>query len=168
MGPRDANGIIWVRGDMSDSEWGVIERTYFDGEQWMVCGHDISAPWVPADSIRHAPMRTASQREGDMVALPVDADGEVIHVGDKVESDTREDGAVVGVEYRDGDRVRKGGRPHNWNAPTWCDPAEYRHYNKPTIEGVLREFVNEWIEAESEGDVFAKYAAKLREVMADE
>ena len=63
MGPRDANGIIWIRGDMSDSEWGVIERTYFDGEQWMVCGHDISAPWVPADSIRHVPMRTATQRE---------------------------------------------------------------------------------------------------------
>ena len=63
MGPRDANGIIWVRGDMSDSEWGVIERTYFDGEQWMVCGHDISAPWVPADSIHHVPMRTATQRE---------------------------------------------------------------------------------------------------------
>lgn len=63
MGPRDANGIIWIRGDMSDSEWGVIERTYFDGEQWMVCGHDISAPWIPADSIRHVPMRTATQRE---------------------------------------------------------------------------------------------------------
>ena len=63
MGPRDANGIIWIRGDMSDSEWGVIERTNFDGEQWMVCGHDISAPWIPADSIRHVPMRTATQRE---------------------------------------------------------------------------------------------------------
>ena len=63
MGPRDANGIIWLRGDMSDSEWGVIERTNFDGEQWMVCGHDISAPWIPADSIRHVPMRTATQRE---------------------------------------------------------------------------------------------------------
>jgi hypothetical protein len=63
MGPRDANGIIWIRGDMSDSEWGVIEQTYFDGEQWLVCGHDISAPWIPADSIRHVPMRTATQRE---------------------------------------------------------------------------------------------------------
>jgi hypothetical protein len=103
-----------------------------------------------------------------LVRLPKDADGEVIHVGDKVESDTREDGTVVGVEYRDGDRVRIAVRPHNWNAPTWCDPAEYRHYNKPAIEGVLREFVNEWMEAESEGDVFAKYADKLREVIADD
>lgn len=62
-GPRDADGLMWFRGDMSDSEWGVIECTSFDGEQWMVCGHDISAPWIPADSIRHVPMRAATQRE---------------------------------------------------------------------------------------------------------
>lgn len=72
-GPRDANGILWFRGDMSDSPWGVIECTYFDGDKWMVRGHDISAPWIPADSIAHALMRTATQRENDLVDLLRDA-----------------------------------------------------------------------------------------------
>ena len=41
----------------------------------------------------------------------------------------------------------------------------FHHYHKPTVEDVLREFVSEWVEADSEGDIFAEYAAKIREVM---
>ena len=64
-GPRDADGILWSSGDMSDSPWGVIEGVFYDctRKEWLVRGHDISAPWIPADSIRHAPMRTATQQE---------------------------------------------------------------------------------------------------------
>ena len=52
-GPLDANGEMWRCGDMSDSNWGVIEGiTYADGK-WFISGHDVTAPWIPADSIRH-------------------------------------------------------------------------------------------------------------------
>lgn len=200
MGPRDANGIIWIRGDMSDSEWGVIERTNFDGEQWMVCGHDISAPWIPADSIRHVPMRAATQREdvcrcrnciatkrnNDLVELlkdaardyerlqadcrgmsdlkdtcwqkfkdlheavderyielPRDANGEVIHIGDKITYHglcERHQGKVLDVKgimsLSDGiDAVLVYDTELVKLYANNC-----RHYHKPTVEDVLREF----------------------------
>jgi hypothetical protein len=159
MGPRDANGIIWIRGDMSDSEWGVIERTNFDGEQWMVCGHDISAPWVPADSIRHAPMRTATQREGDMVALPVDADGEVIHLGDELQWDDGERFTVIGVGgscvfYVNDDGIAQ-----------WTLAGNKRHYHKPTVEDMLRDFaycLEDGATEQSMDELVGEYAKKLQ------
>ena len=52
-GPLDADGEMWRRGDMSDSNWGVIEGIAYENGRWLISGHDMSAPWVPADSIRH-------------------------------------------------------------------------------------------------------------------
>ena len=52
-GPLDADGKMWRRGDMSDSNWGVIEGIAYEDGRWFVSGHDTSAPWIPADSIRH-------------------------------------------------------------------------------------------------------------------
>ena len=52
-GPLDADGKMWRRGDMSDSNWGVIEGIAYEDGRWLVSGHDTSAPWIPADSIRH-------------------------------------------------------------------------------------------------------------------
>ena len=52
-GPLDADGKMWRSGDMSDSNWGVIEGIAYEDGQWLVRGHDTSAPWMPADSIRH-------------------------------------------------------------------------------------------------------------------
>jgi hypothetical protein len=97
-----------------------------------------------------------------LVRLPKDADGEVIHVGDDL--------CIYGERRRCASLTLD---MDEWKVitPTSVHTGELNevhHYNKPTIEGVLREFVNEWIEAESEGDVFAKYAAKLREVIADD
>ena len=85
MGPRDADGILWFRGDMSDTEWGIIEKPHFDGEKWLVRGHDLTAPWVPADSIRHAPARTATQRESDLIELLKDAAKDYQHEREEVE-----------------------------------------------------------------------------------
>jgi hypothetical protein len=53
-GPLDADGKLWHSGDMSDSIWGAIEGIAYEDGRWYVCGHDTSAPWIPADSIRHA------------------------------------------------------------------------------------------------------------------
>ena len=52
-GPLDADGKMWRSGDMSDSNWGVIEGIAYEDGRWLISGHDTSAPWVPADSIRH-------------------------------------------------------------------------------------------------------------------
>ena len=100
--------------------------------------------------------------------LPVDADGEVIHIGDKVESVHREDGTVVGIQYYEGVRVLIAVRPRNWDTPSWCDPAEYRHYHKPTIEEVLLEFGDDVQRCCDTEDTIAEYAAKLREAMQDD
>lgn len=173
MGPRDADGILWFRGDMSDSPWGAIEGIFYDctRREWLVRGHDISAPWVPADSIRHAPMRTATQRENDlikllkdaakdyqrerlevewqkglykglsdrvvsdMMLLPRDANGDVIHVGDEmVVGDYRYIVDGVGLAgntdvffVTDGDKI-------NGFPAKVC-----RHYHKPTVDEILDE-----------------------------
>lgn len=106
------------------------------------------------------------------IELPVDADGEVIHIGDKVESDTSDDGTVFGIEYFEGDCVRIAVRPHNWDTPTWCDPKEYRHRHAPTVEDVLRGFAGEWFiamgDSGCESKILGKYAEKLREVMQND
>ena len=52
-GPLDHDGELWHKGDMSASPWGEIESIVFDGQCWQVCGHDTSAPWLPADSLLH-------------------------------------------------------------------------------------------------------------------
>ena len=188
MGPRDANGIIWIRGDMSNSEWGVIERTYFDGEQWMVCGHDISAPWIPADSIRHVPMRTATQREdvcrcrnciatkrnNDLVELlrdaardyqanvelwhgfaseqtkyinretmtfPRDADGKAIRIGDELCGYGYPNGGVRCKAIVNERTILAGTDDESYHDWLMWDAWSCRHYHKPTVEDVMREFV---------------------------
>ena len=103
--------------------------------------------------------------------LPVDADGEVIHIGD--EMDCGEHFGVKGVE----------GFIHGAVAFTVCDPQSVRicacnarmthHYHKPTVDDVLREFADE-VYADADNEVHdrdflcAKYDKKLREVMADD
>lgn len=52
-GPLDADGVMWRSGDMSDSNWGVIEGIAYENGTWLISGHDMSAPWIPADSVRH-------------------------------------------------------------------------------------------------------------------
>lgn len=52
-GPLDHDGELWHKGDMSASPWGEIGGIVFDGQCWQVCGHDTSAPWLPADSLLH-------------------------------------------------------------------------------------------------------------------
>lgn len=101
------------------------------------------------------------------VELPVDADGEHIHIGDVMDN-THKDGfrakRVTGICYHEGghmtievDEVRL----------RWHDAGKLRHHHPPTVEDVLREFADlvrkERIELAtvSEGTI-AEYAAKLR------
>ena len=92
------------------------------------------------------------------VELPVDADGEVIHVGDVM--CLLDEDIPNKVEYMhlcgDGWWVYARG--------IGVRSKELRHHHAPTVEDVLREFGKAWVEWEdgSPYDPIAKYAAKLR------
>lgn len=104
----------------------------------------------------------------DYVALPVDADGSPIHVGDVMEW-CDPDGEVtvtcevdaVGVECFfawDGANGRYAQK---------CANA-YRHHHPPTVEDVLTEFADEVRRCCDTADTIAEYAAKLRLAGEDE
>lgn len=109
----------------------------------------------------------------DYTALPVDADGVPIHVGERVQLIGNDpstvshmslagDGWRVYVKY-DGDLGTGSG-----------EPSRIRHYHAPTVEDVLREFTRDWCNAACTGDmtnaerdaaranVVAEFAARLR------
>lgn len=104
--------------------------------------------------------------ERGLMVLPRDADDVPIHVGDEMECDE------YGIQEVEG-------FIHNAVAFTVCDPQPARictcpaymtrHY-QPTVEDVLREFVNRvmsYNEDEDDGDaMISDCAAKLREVMS--
>ena len=74
--------------------------------------------------------------ERGLVRLPVDADGEVIHIGDRVENNER----VVRIVLTDGSwepSVYVEKRP-NVLCEYFCN--EISHHHEPTVEDVLREF----------------------------
>ena len=119
----------------------------------------------------------------DYTALPVDADGVPIHVGDVMEAD---DGTTFEVEhislYQWGWRcVGEGTDRSGVTCTAHAIPDGCRHYHAPTVEDVLREFVERLDEIGSEDDcagvdeqecracirrdiaaAYAEYAAKLR------
>jgi hypothetical protein len=201
MGPRDADGIFWFRGDMSDSPWGVIEGVVYDctRREWLVRGHDISAPWVPADSIRHAPMRTATQRENDLIELikdaardyqanvelwhgvaseqtkyinretmtfPRDADGKAIRIGDELCGYGYPNGGVRCKAIVNERTILAGTDDAPYRDWLMWDAWSCRHYHKPTVEDVLREFAVAMSErmhlSNGVATTSAEYAPKLQ------
>ena len=119
-------------------------------------GADKNEPYEIADEIE----REIAER---YMELPVDADGVPIRVGDMIERD--EDGfCVIGVApkicfVQDG-------------LITPAKPMYYRHVKPRTLEDVLREFYHDASDADAFctvriDDVLDKYAAEIRELMAD-
>ena len=93
--------------------------------------------------------------------LPVDADGEVIHLGDRLENNER----VVRIVLTDG----------SWEPSVYVEKApclleeyfcnEVSHYHKPSVEDMLREFVSEFNRDDTElcdEEIIERFAAKLR------
>ena len=91
----------------------------------------------------------------DYTPLPVDADGEAIHVGDVMEWDN---GTFTVHELK----VTEDG----WT--TWDEQHGYTvhvdvcHHHAPTVEDVLREFADEVQRCCDTSDTIAEYAARLR------
>ena len=115
-------------------------------------------------------MRAINELNDKSMPLPVDADYEVYHLGDRVMGISWEDGVVTGIKY---EQVENGKinasiavRPHGWDTATWHDPEDYRHYHQPTVEDVLDKFANAVLGCDNTEDsvqrVISEYAAKLR------
>ena len=94
------------------------------------------------------------------VELPVDADGVPIRIGDIVKCtfaddnatvkylSLQEDGWSIVVEY-------PGGRGHR-------TPESMRHVKQRTIEDVLTDFAEKWMDTADANALLAKYADELR------
>ena len=114
--------------------------------------------------------------EHGWVKLPVDADGEVIHIGDVVEN-LREDleprlhhtFTVYGIQYRAYEQecsLTQDGYP-----TILYRASEVRRHHPPTVEDVLREFVTEFNRDDSElcdGEIIERFAKRLRLAGDDE
>ena len=100
--------------------------------------------------------------ESTHIELPKDADGEYIHIGDKLidEDDKLQKPAIVKcILYNDEGCVVSDIDPRG----CWYDPSLLRHHHKPTVEDVLREFICDHEEGvRDEADLIAEYATKLK------
>lgn len=98
--------------------------------------------------------------ENGWVRLPKDADGEYIHVGDVMAyADNTKPMEVVALVPPAVFLTEDG--------PRYADMC--RHYHAPTVEDVLRELVEAYMDTplydcSDEVEFFAKYAAKLRDL----
>lgn len=94
------------------------------------------------------------------VPLPLDADGEPIHVGDVMEFSEFE------IEHPVTRTVEGIGQGTFF---AWCgergyqqhEPKRYRHHRPPTVEDVLEEFAQMYIACNDKGTI-AEYAKRLR------
>jgi len=105
------------------------------------------------------------------VLLPVDADGEIIHVGDMMERGKAR-GHVIALMLSKypkkwGGELHWGVQLEGEQAPTALD-GFFRHYHEPTVEDVLREFASEFVGCANEvddhevTDAIERFASKLR------
>lgn len=108
------------------------------------------------------------------VLLPVDADGEVIHIGDRVENNER----VVRIVLTDGSCEPSVYVEKLPNVLHECFCNEISHYHEPTVEDVLRECCYKYhslliddmndainrVERDyiAPDEIIAEYAAKLK------
>lgn len=105
-------------------------------------------------------------KEHGWVKLPLDADGEVIHIGDSIEIIGGEYGTVVAIELCEDGGWNVSMRPTGWDTPTLFAAECVRHHHPPTVEDVLEEFAQMYIACNDKGTI-AEYAAKLRLVEED-
>lgn len=105
----------------------------------------------------------SNMAEHGWARLPKDADGEYIHIGDRMENNER----VVRIVLTDG----------SWEPSVYIEKLpnvlhehfchEIGHYHAPTVEDVLAEFANRVCNSGHQwgldaADTIAEYAAKLR------
>ena len=93
------------------------------------------------------------------VRLPVDADGEYIHVGDKLDGYGK---TIEVVELRYG---RSGWVLISRDGNAYADTFAFAHHHAPTVEDVLREFVTEFNRDDTElcdEEIIERFSKRLR------
>lgn len=115
--------------------------------------------------------------------LPVDANGETIHVGDEMEGVDKYDslkkvmGKVITVSFESNGVVDVAVQVWDSDGKSWhrayLDPyaSVYRHYHEPTVEDVMVEFATDWECAQDGEDktaVLKEYASKFRLANSEE
>lgn len=106
----------------------------------------------------------------EYTAMPADADGVPIHVGDVMEwRYGNGEFEVIGIGGNTLFYIDKDSNECEWTAA-----GDKRHHHAPTVEDVLREFTRDWCNAACAGDMtnaerdaaradtITEYAAKLR------
>jgi hypothetical protein len=142
-------------------------RKYANGYETLV-NHKLLAiaDRIDAEHERQLEVLYRDMSDAEYVKLPKDADGEYIHVGDKVICGVSV-WTVTGLELV-GDRWSVRCTIYNESGGSGTasySPIDLRHYHAPTVEDVLREFGDWYAHTKGgcdEDGIIAEYAAKLR------
>ena len=106
--------------------------------------HDFDDMWH-ALTIDAKPMTDENMAEHGWVRLPMDADGEVIHIGDLVDEKLPFGGYAAPAPI-DTMELSRGASGYVWMVKlddenrAFINPKLLRHHHEPTVEDVLREF----------------------------
>ncbi len=141
-------------------------RTWAEVYPWK-SDHDAAEVRALADRIDVAHGREVDEaREmvfsmpNHRVALPVDADGVPIHLGDEVHHTYDLPKFHYPVETL---ALTEEG----WEVDG-CNPCTLQHWKAPTVEDVLQEFRDVVQECQDTEDTVAEYARRIKEAMGDE
>ena len=114
------------------------------------------------------PMTDENMAESGWVRLPLDADGEVIHIGEMVDEKLPFGGYAAPAPI-DTMELSRGASGYCWMVKldaenrSLINPKLLRHHHEPTVEDVLREFLGEMQANESDPHrTIAEYAGRLR------
>ena len=125
--------------------------------------------------INAVPVTDENMAEYGWIRLPKDADGEYIHIGERVQLIGNDPSTVSHMSLAD-----YGWRVHvkydGVIGTGSCEPKRIRHYHAPTVEDVLREFAGDIAEVlggddfklDNHDELYNEYAAKLRLAGEDE
>ena len=118
---------------------------------------------IDAEHERQLEVLYRDMSDAEYVELPVDANGEYIHIGDVME--------VINSKQRAEACYMQMGPSGTWAVGLtknchWYDTESLRHHHAPTVEDVLREFALACEDAGNAGPeverIAAEYAAKLQ------
>ena len=121
---------------------------------------ETSEFWAKINAV---PATDENMAEHGWVRLPVDADGEYIHVGERVQLIGNDPSTVSHMSLAD-DGWRVYVKYDGVIGTGSGEPKRIRHYHAPTVEDVLEEFVARWLETHHDDlpSLKTEYAAKLR------
>ena len=147
-------------------EYARIHQPYKSELYNAQCADEITAIADRIDAEHQKAIRELNNLADASVLLPVDADGEVIHIGDEMELVSYDEDyrPVIRTVDAVGEQVFFA-----WSKPSGryaqYEACAYRHYHAPTVEDVLTEFGIDWeheSDCEDRAALLKEYAAKLR------